>query len=299
MEIKQPLVSIMLPCYNSERTLPMALASILSQCYSNWECIIVNDGSTDETDLICSSLGDKRFRYYKFEKNAGRGVARQYALAQMKGKYLAMIDADDWWYPWKLQRQIDEILSVPGLKILSCGIAVYNDNGKLISIRSYATDNKLIIKVGTSNVLHHMPFPFPSSIVNMDIAKQTGFDPQLRRSQDADFVFRSIINEKYGVLPDVLYAYYYGNAISKRERLLNLKCRLLFMRKFIAIYPLLSITIVVKTFLKLIAIKALPEEKMKLISQEKSNVTAYDIEQYEKARKIVEEYRNRLVTIIV
>ncbi len=92
----RPLVSVMMPCYNSAGTLPLALASLVAQTYENWECILVDDGSTDRPIDIVEQASDKRISFFRLDRNMGRGVAQQAALDYATGDYLCMLDADDW-----------------------------------------------------------------------------------------------------------------------------------------------------------------------------------------------------------
>ncbi len=67
-----PLVSIIIPCYNSNSTLPRALASILLQTYQNWECIVIDDGSIHKASTVLAKISDPRFRYIELKENKGR-----------------------------------------------------------------------------------------------------------------------------------------------------------------------------------------------------------------------------------
>jgi glycosyltransferase involved in cell wall biosynthesis len=102
----EPLVSIMIPCFNAERTLGMALASLRAQTYERWEAVVVDDGSTDETSRILSRFTDPRLRIERFSANCGRGAARQRWLEMAQGGLLAFLDADDWLFPDKLSHQV-------------------------------------------------------------------------------------------------------------------------------------------------------------------------------------------------
>ena len=86
---KGPLVTIMMPVFNGLKLIHASIASLLAQTYSNWECIIVDDGSTDGTSEYLDSLQDIRFRVVHFKENLGRPFARQKALELANGKYLA------------------------------------------------------------------------------------------------------------------------------------------------------------------------------------------------------------------
>ncbi|RYX81126.1 glycosyltransferase family 2 protein, partial [bacterium] len=92
----QALVTIITPCYNYGKFLAEALDSLLLQTYSNWECIIVNDGSIDNTDEVALqyTAKDQRFKYIN-QKNGGLPNARNSALKIAQGKYIQLLDADD------------------------------------------------------------------------------------------------------------------------------------------------------------------------------------------------------------
>ena len=101
------LVSIIMPSYNTGRFIAETVNSVLAQTYTNWEIIIVDDCSTDNTDeIVAQFLSDSRIKYLKNEKNSGAAVSRNRALREAKGKWIAFLDSDDLWAPDKLERQI-------------------------------------------------------------------------------------------------------------------------------------------------------------------------------------------------
>lgn len=106
------LVSIITPVYNSSEFIKQTIESVQKQTYTSWEMIIVDDCSTDETpDIIKEILQrDGRIIYIKLEKNSGAAVARNRALGQSKGRFIAYLDADDLWEKHKLQNQMNYML---------------------------------------------------------------------------------------------------------------------------------------------------------------------------------------------
>lgn len=100
------LVSIIMPSYNTARFIPETIRSVLDQTYTNWELIIVDDCSTDDTDAVVAQFQDPRIRYLKNETNSGAAVSRNYALREAKGRWIAFLDSDDLWLPEKLEKQI-------------------------------------------------------------------------------------------------------------------------------------------------------------------------------------------------
>ena len=106
MSNKDELVSIIMPSYNTASYIQETVESVLKQTYTNWELIIVDDCSTDDTDDILATFTDKRIRIYKNEKNSGAAVSRNKALREANGKWIAFLDSDDLWSSDKLEKQI-------------------------------------------------------------------------------------------------------------------------------------------------------------------------------------------------
>ena len=101
------LVSIIMPSYNTAKFIDETIESVLKQTYENWELIIVDDCSTDNTDEVVNKyLSDSRIKYFKNEKNSGAAVSRNRALREAKGRWIAFLDSDDLWNEDKLQKQI-------------------------------------------------------------------------------------------------------------------------------------------------------------------------------------------------
>lgn len=106
--MKEDLVSIITPAYNAEQYLSITIESILSQTYQNWELLISNDCSTDNTKKIAESYADKdnRIKVINAQRNGGVSAARNIAMEHATGKYIAFVDSDDLWHPEKLEKQI-------------------------------------------------------------------------------------------------------------------------------------------------------------------------------------------------
>ena len=92
------MVSIIMPSYNTGRYIAESIRSILAQTYADWELLIVDDCSSDDTDeVVAQFLGDERIRYFKNERNSGAAVSRNRALREAKGRWIAFLDSDDLW----------------------------------------------------------------------------------------------------------------------------------------------------------------------------------------------------------
>ncbi len=103
------LVSVITPTYNCGAYIEDTIKSVINQTYTNWEMIIVDDQSTDQTEEIVKRYTDldQRIRYYKLESNSGAAVARTKAMEMAKGNYMAFLDSDDLWMSTKLERQLN------------------------------------------------------------------------------------------------------------------------------------------------------------------------------------------------
>lgn len=95
-----------MPSYNTASYIRETAQSVLEQTYQNWELIILDDCSTDNTDEVVASIKDERIKYLKNEKNSGAAVSRNRALREAKGRWIAFLDSDDLWMPEKLEKQI-------------------------------------------------------------------------------------------------------------------------------------------------------------------------------------------------
>ena len=104
--MEKGLVSIIMPSYNTAPYIRETIQSVLDQTYQNWELIIIDDCSTDNTDEVVASIKDERIRYYHNEKNSGAAVSRNRAIREAKGRWIAFLDSDDLWMPEKLEKQI-------------------------------------------------------------------------------------------------------------------------------------------------------------------------------------------------
>ena len=202
-----PLVSIMMPCFNAEGTLPMALASIKAQTYENWEAVIVDDGSTDGTWELLRRQDDSRLRFHRFPENRGRGAARQQCLDMVRGKYLAMLDADDWQYPDRISHQVERMESEPKISMMSNGFVVLGEDGSILSAACPGLRSNEDFAVRQFKHVGTPPLAFPPAIIRMSDARGARFNERFRRSQDSDFVLQFLLGRYYAIEREVLYVH--------------------------------------------------------------------------------------------
>lgn len=207
----------MMPAYNAQQTIARALKSLQYQTFSNWECIIVDDGSTDKTVHIVESFIDKdtRFKIIKLSKNMGRGHARKLALSycmDAQCDFIAMLDADDWYYPTKLQDQINAFLKHSEVDAISCRMAVVDKQSNIIGVRGSISN-----QVGLFSKPSTVPLPHASTMFKKAIVGENTYDTTLKYGQDMDFLRRILLDKKYLLIENIGYVYEegYSNKFSK------------------------------------------------------------------------------------
>ena len=202
--MSEPLVSILTPCFNDGPTLGRALRSLVGQTMGEWECVVVDDGSGRAVRPVVEEVGDGRIRLIEFGENRGRSVARQAALDAAGGEFVAMLDADDWYYPDKLEKQVAVLRARPGLVAVSSGMAVVDEDNELVGMRGF---ERGVFRVFRGRGDRFPEVAFPPIMIRREAVEGVRFDPALERSEDLDFLMRVLAGRKYGVMGEALYAY--------------------------------------------------------------------------------------------
>lgn len=135
----KPLITVVVPAYNYADFLEETLESIISQTYTNWECLIINDGSEDNTEdvAIKYSERDKRFKYF-YKQNGGLSSARNKGIQNAKGEYIIFIDADDIIKPQKFEMHIERFSQKPDLTVVYSNFNYIDTNGLLLPDSPFA-----------------------------------------------------------------------------------------------------------------------------------------------------------------
>ena len=201
--MNEKLVSVITPTYNCAKFIARTIDSVMAQTYGNWEMIIVDDRSSDNTKEIVEEYikNDPRIKYHLLEVNSGAAVARTTAMKLAQGAYMAFLDSDDVWMPDKLERQIkwmqenDYAFSCTSYEQID-----EDDNllGKTIKTVKKTNYNRLILDC-----------PVGNSTVVYDVEKMGKFEvPNIRKRNDDALWLQMLKKEKYIYgMPDVLMKY--------------------------------------------------------------------------------------------
>ena len=200
-------VSVLIPCYDCAATLGMALASLQAQSFQDWECVLVDDGSTDHPEEVVEECGDVRVRHIRLSHNHGRAYARNVATAHARGEYIAMLDADDWIFPSKLEKQHAVLRDDHALVLVSSYMGVVDSRQELVGIRGGVKRSGDALMIGSFDKLILPPMSFPASMFRASAAKKIPFVLDYAVAEDTDFLLKLALGRSYAVLSDVEYVY--------------------------------------------------------------------------------------------
>ncbi len=146
MSEQRPLVSVLTPTYNHERFIGPCIESVLSQTYDNWEMLIVDDGSSDDTDAVARSYSDSRVKYIRQKHRGIWGLGETYnsALAQSHGRLIAILEGDDLWRPNRLASQVPILVERPDLTLCYGRYSRVDESGRLLDEEHVAATGRVV-----------------------------------------------------------------------------------------------------------------------------------------------------------
>lgn len=217
------MISVIIPVYNTEKYISRCVESVINQTYQNFEVILVDDGSTDESARICDEWVEMDTRITSIhQKNQGVSAARNNGLDVSKGEFISFIDSDDWLETEMFQRMIDAIIQFDA-EIAACDFYEYKDseNGKAECLKKnvwgkYQQNTLLEGKVLICELCKTMTLW--NKILKRSLIAEKRFDPALSYGEDAFFFMEQIVSAKKAVVVPY-YGYYYfvnrsGNVVS-------------------------------------------------------------------------------------
>jgi glycosyltransferase involved in cell wall biosynthesis len=188
LETKQPRVSVIIPTYNSAQYLPQAIESVLAQTYTDYEIIVINDGSTDNTRQVVAPY-EEQIRYV-YQENQGVSAARNRGLYLARGELIAFLDADDIFLPYKLKEQVAVFDAQPQVGIVNTGFRVIQEDGKTITDVKWWEE---IPDLDQKTWVLYKPVLPSAMMFRCDWFERVGgFDSRFTVGEDIDVTFRMI-----------------------------------------------------------------------------------------------------------
>ena len=200
----EPLVSVVVPAYNARRTVRATIASIEAQTVEDIEIVLVDDGSTDDTASVAAASGARGLRVIT-QANAGHAAARNTGIAAARGKYIAFLDADDLWFPQKLERQLAVIRRGPDVRAVQSGAARVDEDLNVLWVEACRVSQD---PLWDTLRFRNMPALMSTLLVEKTLLEDVGgFDASLVILQDWDLAIRLAERGQFHSLPEVLAAY--------------------------------------------------------------------------------------------
>jgi glycosyltransferase involved in cell wall biosynthesis len=210
-----PKVSIIIPCYNQAKYLPEALHSILDQTHQNWECIIVNDGSPDETEEVAKKWCEQDSRFvYLYKENGGLSSARNYGIKAAIGKYILTLDADDKYVLTFIEKALDILIKNKEIGVVSSWVVRFKDLKEICLIKP---NGKILQDFLFQNAANG------TSLFKKECWEQVGgYDEKMKMGyEDWEFYIRVCqLGWQMHIIPEPLFLYR-QHAVSMRTDALN------------------------------------------------------------------------------
>ncbi len=199
----QPLVSVIMSMRNSAATVGAAVRSIQLQTLQDWELIVIDDGSSDQSSSIVDAFGDPRIRLVRETSSTGLATRLNQGVALSRGDFIARMDADDVSFPQRLARQVARLREDARLDVLGCGAVVFADDARLVGELPVGLTHEAI----TAQPFRGFPFPHPTWCGRAAWFRDNPYDPKLTKAEDQDLLLRSFKNSRFASLAAVLLGY--------------------------------------------------------------------------------------------
>ncbi len=209
----RPTVSVIIPTYNRAKLLKRAIKSVLNQEFGDFELIVVDDASLDNTPEVVKRIEDGRIRYIRLKKNSGGPVARNTGIKKARGEFIALLDDDDEWLPNRLDVQVKKFENLNREVGVVYGGFYYvsQQNGRVLGKRlpKYRGDVY-------GHLLRENFIGSPTLLIKRECFKRAGlFDPDLSSSQDWDMWLRIAKHYRFDYVDEIVAKYYvHGRQIS-------------------------------------------------------------------------------------
>ncbi len=196
-------VSVIIPTYNRAALLPRAVNSVLAQTYDNYEIIIVDDCSPDNTQEVIDGFTDSRIHSFRHERNKGQSAARNTGIANAAGEYIAFLDDDDEWLPNKLEIQVDTLdASASNVALIYCWSNWIDDSSGRVMTPRHSYEEGDIFEQALAMNAHHSP---PTLLVRTSVLREVGgFDEDMDTHEDRVLLCKIAQRYCVTVVPQVL-----------------------------------------------------------------------------------------------
>jgi len=210
-----PLVTVGIPFYNCQKYLLDSIRSIFSQTYDNWELILLDDGSTDRSLQIASSINDPRVRVISDGYNRKLAARLNQITDLAKGKYIARMDSDDLCSPSRIQKQVDLLESDDNIDVAGCGIIYLNADDEPLGCSIALREHREICK----QPYRKFCICHASIVARKSWCEKYRYNEKIQVGQDFNLWLRSYRESKFANVPDLMYYYRLESSFSLRKQI--------------------------------------------------------------------------------
>lgn len=206
-----PTVSVIIPSYNHERFIEECIQSVLNQTFQDFEIIITDDASIDQTVELIEQFKDSRIKLFRHLKNKGASIAANNCITHAQGKYIAMLSSDDAWYPEKLEIQVEYLEQHPEIGAVFGKVDWVDETGQIITNKNFPYTN--LFEVSNRSRFEWLSYFFytgnclchPCSLVRRECYQKTGlFNPAFANLPDFDLWIRLCLHYEITILDQKL-----------------------------------------------------------------------------------------------
>lgn len=226
-----PTVSVIMPVFNGGSTLQLAVQSVLLQEFSDFELLVIDDGSSDGCIEMLSSLRDARLKIVR-QKHGGLVAALNNGVRQSRGRYIARHDQDDVSFPQRFTKQVAFLEDNPKVDLLGTRAIVFVDSGEVVGLLPFKATHKAL----TSSLWFGIPLPHPTWMGRREwFLRNLYCVPEALRAEDQELLLRASFTSCYACLADVLVGYRQGSfkfvrTISTRLSVLKMQVKIFMSR---------------------------------------------------------------------
>lgn len=294
-----PLISVVIPTYNSAKFLTKAVSSVIDQTYKNFEIIIVDDCSNDDTEEVIKAFGLNKhnIKYLKHAENKGTSAAKNTGIIVAKGEFLAFLDADDVWSHQKLEYQYRKYQENPELSVIFTGYTLVDLNKRIK--REYLPqqfhNHKDFVK---KLLLRNIVTPTSSVLAKKECFEKVGlFDPTLKVAEDWDMWIRIAHKYKFGAVESLCVTYIEHSANVSRNigRMITYSTRVILKNLYLyeELFSKRDLQLIRKKALSIIylrgaqAVRDNPRERREMLRYLAKSIFFYPLKTFEKDDKYI------------
>lgn len=212
-----PYFSIIIPVFNKEKFVGNTLKSVLNQTFTDYEIIIINDGSTDQSETVIQSFSDKRIRYF-CKENEGVAVARNFGIDKADGAFICFLDADDFWHSNFLENFHFYSKKLPEQKVFACAIEIETKNKTLEARYSIAKEEDFKIVDFFEASQKECVLWTSSVVIHKNVFETVGnFDTKIKKGEDTELWIRIGLQYPIVFIWEILACYVYDSKSVSRN----------------------------------------------------------------------------------